>query len=125
MYFVERVEEHLQAQGTPGILIGDRESEKASGVFAENLSRFRRDGTSYHFGIKLTHLIDTVHFTNSHHNRMLQLADLYVWLTHLCHSGDHDKFPRKDIIDHVRKTTTLLTPTRSKIWPTDQSWLLR
>lgn len=78
IFFVERVEMHLNAHKQPGLLIGDRENEKVSGAFAETLSKYRFDGTPYQFGRKLEFLIDTVHFTDSHHSRMLQLADLYV-----------------------------------------------
>jgi hypothetical protein len=41
MYFIERVDSYLRAQNTPGLLIGDRESESILGKFAESLSRYR------------------------------------------------------------------------------------
>ncbi len=122
MYFVERVDSYLRVQNTPGLLIGDRESEVVSGKFAADLSGFRTTGTSYRFGTTLTHLIDTVHFTHSHHSRMLQLADLHVWLRQLCSAGDQGKWHRKQIIDHVQSIDDCLFANKYKIWPTSGSW---
>ena len=112
----------LRANKSPGVLIGDRESDPVSGVFAETLSQFRETRTKYEFGMELTHLVDTVHFTDSHHSRMLQLADLYVWAMQFCTEGNNDSFPRSEIATFLREETRLLAPHRYKEWPTDQSW---
>lgn len=122
MFFIERVEMYLRSKNDIGMLIGDRESEKVATVFAEALSRYREQGTSYAFGTKLERLIDTVHFTESHLSRMLQLADAYVWLLQLC-TQDSAKYPANDLIQHIRKQTNLLAPHRYKVWPTEQSWV--
>jgi hypothetical protein len=82
MFLVERVDLYLRDQKSPGMLIGDRENETIAGKFAEKLSRYRTDGTEFEFGTQLERLLDTVHFTHSHHSRMLQLADLHTWLRH-------------------------------------------
>ena len=123
MFFTERVELHLRAEKSPGILIGDRESDQISGVFAEILSRYRSSGTPYAYGTKLTHLVDTVHFTDSHHSRMVQLADLYVWSLQLCASGKNDVYPRSDLVGFIKGSTNLLWPHRYKEWPTAHSWI--
>jgi hypothetical protein len=122
MYFAERVDGYLRAKNQPGMLIGDRESEHISGKFAEELSRFRANGTDYAYGTKLTHLIDTVHFTHSHHSRMIQLADLHVWLRQLVEAGDQGKWHRAQIINHVRGINDCLQAHKYKIWPTAGSW---
>jgi hypothetical protein len=122
MYFIERVDGYLRAQQAPGLLIGDRESESISGKFAESLSSYRASGTSYRFGKELKYLVDTVHFTHSHHSRMLQLADMHIWLRQLCCNGDKGKWHRKQIIEHVRSITDCLHAHRYKIWPTADSW---
>lgn len=123
MFFTERVEIHLRAEKSPGILIGDRESDRVSGTFSETLSRYRSSGTPYAYGTQLTHLVDTVHFTDSHHSRMLQLADLYVWTLQFYVSGAHDKYPRSDLAEFIRGSTNIMSPHRYKIWPTAQSWI--
>ena len=125
MFFVERVEQYLRSRGLPGMLIGDRENERVSKQFAENLSCYRRYGTNYEFGTELNNLIDTVHFTNSHHSRMLQLADLYVWLLQLSFNSSPGKsYAHGLVINHVRENTSIFSPTKYKIWPTDRSWSL-
>ena len=122
MFFVEKVDAYLKSQKSPGMLIGDRENEIVSKKFAETLSGYRTHGTPYRFGRELTHLIDTVHFTNSHHSRMLQLADLYVWLLQLHTNSDPKAYPHNLLIKHVRENTDIFSPKKYKIWPTDQSW---
>lgn len=123
MFFTERVELYLRAAKSPGILIGDRENDRVSGTFAEILSRYRSSGTPYAYGTQLTHLIDTVHFTDSHHSRMLQLADLYVWTMQFYVGGDNTSYPRSTLAEFIRASTNILGPHRYKIWPTDQSWI--
>lgn len=121
MFFVERVEGYLRIQQDIGILIGDRESDKVSTVFAEALSRYRENGTPYAYGKELERLIDTVHFTESHLSRMLQLADAYVWLLQLCQQNG-ETYPAKKLVQYVRDHTQVLSPHKYKVWPTDQSW---
>lgn len=98
MFFAERVELYLRGRGQVGIIIGDRENDVVSSTFAGQLSQWRSNGTYYQYGIRLENLIDTVHFTHSHHSRMLQLADLHVWLRQLCSIGDMGKWHRRQII---------------------------
>ncbi|MHB1799733.1 MAG: DUF3800 domain-containing protein [Vulcanimicrobiaceae bacterium] len=123
IFFTERVDWYLRTKKCPGILIGDRENDRVSDIFAGSLSRYRSTGTPYEFGNKLTHLIDTVHFTNSHHSRMLQLADLYVWTLQFCASPNNEASPRSDLVDFIRNSTRLLIPNHYKEWPTEQSWI--
>lgn len=123
MFFTEKIESHLQSIRSPGLLIGDRENKKVSEQFAEDLSSYRRNGTLYQLGTELLHLIDTVHFTDSHHSRMLQLADLYVWLLQLQFNSDEDdkNHLRRLVLDFVSKETQIFKPTKYKIWP-NQQW---
>jgi len=122
MFFVERVEMQLRSQKSPGILIGDRENDKSSRIFAESLSQYRSGKTPYQFGQELTHLIDTVHFTDSHLSRMLQLADLYVWSLQLC-ATNNDHYLRAEAEQFIRESTNIHSPARYKVWPTEHSWI--
>jgi hypothetical protein len=121
MFLVERVDFYLRDQNSPGVLIGDRENEAIAGKFAENLSSYRTDGTNFKFGMQLQRLLDTVHFTHSHHSRMLQLADLHTWLRQLQVAGDLGGRHRKEILDHVSTINDCLSPHRYKVFPTDGS----
>ncbi len=123
MFMTERIDGYLRGKKSPGLLIGDRESDTVAGVFAESLSQYRNGGTRFQFGKQLTHLIDTVHFSHSHHSRMLQLADLYVWLKQLSSAGDLGKWHRAQILDHVKSIDNCLAADSYKAWPTNDSWL--
>ncbi len=46
----------------------------------ESLSNYKAAGTDFAFGREIKNLVDSVHFTQSHLSRFLQLADVYVWL---------------------------------------------
>lgn len=123
MFLVERVEGLLRERNTPGLLIGDKESDTVAHAFAQDLSAYRATGTPFAFGMKLEFLLDTVHFTHSHHSRMLQLADLHVWMRQLCSIGHQDKWHRKQIIDHIQSIPDCLHAHRYKDWPTTGSWV--
>ncbi|MBO9649692.1 MAG: DUF3800 domain-containing protein [Variovorax sp.] len=117
MYLVERINTHLKHVKSPGMLIGDRESENVASIFATKLSRYKEWGTPWSYGGDIEYLLDTVHFTASHHSRMLQLADLHTYLRQFCAAGDHGKWHRKQLIEHVQSIPNCLSPVRYKEWP--------
>ena len=79
MLFCEKANELMHQQSDIGMLIGDRENSSIASMYAECLSNWRAHRTDYHLGREITNLIDTVHFTESHLSRMLQLADIHIW----------------------------------------------
>lgn len=79
MFFCEKANELMRQQQDIGMLIGDRESSSIACKYAESLSNWRSHRTEYQFGREITNLIDTVHFTESHLSRMLQMADIHIW----------------------------------------------
>lgn len=121
MYFVEQVESYLAASKDIGILIGDRESAAVSKDFVTALSHYRTYGTSYQMGIELKHLIDTVHFTESHHSRMLQLADAFVWLYQFAKFSKETNYNTE--LKAVINKSELVNLARYKEFPTPYSWL--
>lgn len=124
MFFIEKVESYLRESNSPGLLIGDRESQKLSSQYAEVLSKYKKAGTPYHYGIsKLELLVDTVHFTASHHSRMLQLADLCLWVRQLVWLGDEKSWPTQQILNFIKLDNRITDACRYKIWPTEDSWV--
>lgn len=79
MMFCEKADALMCQLQDIGMLIGDRESTSIASRYAECLSNWRAYQTDYHLGRELTNLIDTVHFTESHLSRLLQLADIHIW----------------------------------------------
>ena len=114
---LERINRYLVEEEDTGVLIGDRENEVISGKFSEKVSHYREWGTRFAYGTELTNLVDTVHFTHSHHSRMLQLADLHAWLRQLCAAGPMDKWHRREVLDHVQKLPDCMHANRYKHWP--------
>jgi hypothetical protein len=118
-FLIEKVDAYLGSKNTAGILIGDRDDKISAERFADYLVHCRANGTPYAFGKELKYLIDTVHFTSSHHSRMLQLADLYVWLEQVTTVGKGKNYVQKEIIEYVRKSN-ILFPSKYKIWPPEK-----
>lgn len=114
---MERVDSYLKSQSSKGLLIGDRENETVAGEFASMLSQYKSTGTKWSFGGEVQNLLDTVHFTHSHHSRMLQLADLHVYLRQFCAAGDYGKPTRLQVIEHIKTIPNCLSPSKYKEWP--------
>jgi hypothetical protein len=78
MHYVERVERAIGKNGL-ALLIGDLDDEQAKKMVADFL-RYRITGTHSQYGRLITRIVDTVHFCRSHHSRMIQLADAYLYM---------------------------------------------
>jgi hypothetical protein len=119
MLFTEQVDSYLKSEKDIGILIGDRENDHVSKDFAEALSHYRAHGTYYDFGVKVERLVDTVHFTESHLSRMLQLADAFIWLYQFSHQYKESKYT-KNLYEHI-VSTKLRNLARIKTFPSPLS----
>jgi len=110
-HFVERVQ--LAVGRSPCILIGDLDDEQVRQMVKE-FSRYRRNGTPWRYGISLSTVVDSVHFCRSHHSRMIQLADMYLWLQ--THRWGYRKSTMAVLVTEAIKEHNLF-PARYKNWP--------
>lgn len=78
MFLVEQINDFLEGKGEYGMIFGDYD-EPAIGPSVISLSRYRQGGTNWSRGKKIDRLIDTVHFAKSHHSRLVQLADVFLY----------------------------------------------
>ena len=80
MLFLERVCDFLDQQNKLGVVFGDYEKDEISRSVLD-FSQFKLSGkTPMYGGRPLGRLIDTIYFTQSHHSRFLQLADIIIFL---------------------------------------------
>lgn len=121
MFLVEKFQSKLAEIGSRGMMIGDHEQSMVS-PSTYNLSRFRENGTDFQFGKKIDRLMDTVHFTHSHHSRLLQLADAYLYAIQMSSGGAKNSWSRTKYIEFIKNETRILSPHKYKDWPTDYSW---
>lgn len=119
MMLTEQINSYLKSSNDIGILIGDRENDHVSKEFAEALSHYRAHGTYYDYGVKVERLVDTVHFTESHLSRMLQLADAFIWLYQFVNQYNETKYSR-NLYEHII-TTKLRNLERLKTFPSPLS----
>jgi len=118
MLLCERANDFVRSKCTLGMLIGDRESDRASERYATSLSRYRARGTNFAFGRDITNLVDSAHFTHSHLSRFLQLADVYTWLLQFQRRNRESEDDRhRAILDALKREEVNLFPAKYKEWP--------
>ena len=62
------------------MVFGDYEADEVTSAVVD-FSEFKSQGkTPMYFGRALGRLLDTVYFTQSHHSRFLQVADLLIYM---------------------------------------------
>jgi len=110
-HFVERVQ--MCVGNSPCILIGDIDDEQVRNM-VRDFAQYRARGTPWAHGIELRSVVDTVHFCPSHHSRLVQLADAYVWLE--THSWGIRKGQMAELVSEAVKGKNLF-PTNYKHWP--------
>jgi hypothetical protein len=76
-HFCERTQMLVGANSTT-LLIGDMDTHKNAQTIRE-FSQYRAQGTPWEYGIQIKSIADCVHFARSHHSRMVQLADAYLF----------------------------------------------
>lgn len=80
MLILERFAEYLDTADDLGLVFGDYEADQVTGAVVD-FSEYKSQGkTPMYFGRPLGRLLDTVYFTQSHHSRFLQVADLLVYM---------------------------------------------
>lgn len=79
MLFLERVCDFLEENQTHGMVFGDYEKDEVSRSIID-FSQFKMKGSTEMYGRNIDRLVDTIYFTQSHHSRFLQLADVIVYL---------------------------------------------
>jgi hypothetical protein len=111
-HFCERVEMAM-AKDEHTILIGDLDNEQFKQMIAD-FARYRARGTPWNYGIQISSIVDSVHFARSHHSRLIQLADIYLYTVSHMFGARTGGF--RDAYDKVVKSVNLF-PTRYKVWP--------
>ena len=118
MFLCEKANALMSGLKDVGMLIGDRESTSIATRYAERLSNWRHTKTEYAWGKEIKSLIDTVHFTESHLSRMLQLADIHIWCRQffaLNYNSDNDI--AKLMINEIKNSGDALFASTYKEYP--------
>jgi hypothetical protein len=87
MLILERSCDYLDKVEDIGLVFGDYEKDEITRSILD-FSQFKTIGkTPMHFGRPLGRLLDTVYFTQSHHSRFLQVADVVVFMAQRFENG--------------------------------------
>jgi hypothetical protein len=111
-HFCERVQMAIPP-GEYTILIGDYERDEFKQMIGD-FAQYRSNGTPWQYGIEITKIVDSVHFARSHHSRMIQLADM--WLFVASHWYGSRKGGMAEAFTAAMKGKELW-PHRYKFWP--------
>ena len=113
-HFVERLQMYVGK--SPCLLIGDLDDEQVQSM-VRDFSQYRASGTPWAHGITIESLVDSIHFCRSHHSRMVQLADVFLWMT--VHKWGFRKSTMAKLVSEAIKDHKLF-PNNYKIWPQPQ-----
>lgn len=119
MYLTEQFNSLLHEKDTIGMMFGDYD-EPAIGTSVASLSRFRRGGTEWSRAKEIDRIIDTVHFAKSHHSRMIQLADIFLYCLQFIY-GDNSA-PWRSRLQDVIRASNMHICAKSRTWPTERMW---
>lgn len=78
-HFIERLQLSLGKEEL-SILIGDLDDQQCRQMVSD-FAQFRETGTPWDYGVKIDKIAGSVNFVRSHHSRLVQLADVYVFIT--------------------------------------------
>jgi hypothetical protein len=118
MLMLESFAKYLDKHGEIGLVFGDYESDEMTKAVVD-FSEYKSDGkTPMYFGRPLGRIIDTVYFTQSHHNRFLQVADLLVYMAGRYEGKTEiaDKWHEKEVQSYWQKIKAS-TDFVIKHWP--------
>ncbi|HAD86582.1 MAG TPA: hypothetical protein DCG48_04400 [Rhodospirillaceae bacterium] len=119
MFFIEQVDILLSEKDSLGMLFGDYD-EPMIGRSVASLSQYREIGTDWRRAREITNLIDTVHFARSHHSRLIQLADVFLY----CYQFERqeNQAPWRAKIAQTIKDSGALFLNKHRFWPQERTW---
>jgi len=119
MYFVGLWNRYLSKQNEVGMVFGDYD-EPVVGKSVVSLSNFKKYGTQWQRAETIDRLFDTVHFAKSHHSRMIQLADVYLYCCQFSRFPCESEWRAR--VNTVIRESGVLRPNFCKEWPNEPVW---
>lgn len=119
MYLVEQANAMFRKFGTLGMMFGDYD-EPNVGSSVASLARYRQGGTEWAQRKTIDHIIDTVHFARSHHSRMVQLADVFLYCLQFAHQENSSNWRRA--VNEVIVESGIRAGCRARVWPSSPVW---
>jgi hypothetical protein len=123
MYFIEQVDEFLEKREAAAIVIGDYDNTTSTKSVAD-LAFFKSHQTHYRPGKKIKRIVDCVHYVQSHHSRLIQIADHFMWSTQMAYAPHNERYMRKKYQQILNEQKLPYTPW-SRVWPQEKVWYRR
>lgn len=122
MLFLEQADAICEELNTVGIVIGDTENPQIVSKYVENLSHYRRYRTEFGVSRKICNIVDTAHFARSHHSRMLQIADCYLWFCQFMQQLPPEDEEKRKLMTYLRDNTNVTMSDKRMVWPEQAEW---
>ena len=119
MYLVEGVERTLRDLESIGMMFGDYDEPNIARSVG-SLSHFRRHNIKWSGGREIRRIIDTVHFAQSHHSRMIQLADVFLYSLQFMDQPNDSRW-RSTFASLIEESGVTRCHSR-KTWPLEKVW---
>jgi hypothetical protein len=92
-HLLERIDEYASKSGHRAFVIADEIAPAEQWQCRDDLRLYRRSGTYGYRGHRLTQIVDTLHFAPSNASRLVQAADMVIFLARRI-LGEEDTDPR-------------------------------
>lgn len=117
MLILERFCDFLKQKDDIGIVFGDYEKDEITKSILD-FSQFKHAGkTPMYMGRPLGRLKDTIYFTQSHHSRFLQIADMVIYMAHRCHDRPYSEKWHDQKLFEIWQDLTANTDYWTQKWP--------
>jgi len=115
-YFLEQVDIFLGENSAKGMIFGDKDDDAVC-TAVESLARYKVSGTGWARSRRIENIVDTPHFARSHHSRMVQLADIFVYVVQFLWSTIEGSPNREQFRNYLKIETKLMSTCRGRSWP--------
>lgn len=103
------------------IELGDKDDDAVTEAVI-SLAKYKVQGTGWRQGRVIRNIVDTAHFARSHHSRLIQLADIFVYLLQFMHGPTEGSAARRAFRAYLREETGLGSMCQSRVWPIQPFW---
>lgn len=115
MFLLEQIQQLLEERNSVGMLFGDYDDKGLVSKIVREFSRYQNYGTEWRGARKIDRVIDTIHFARSHHSRLIQLADVYLYCSQFM-ARDNQSFWRLRLAKAI-ESSGMQSTTFAKNWP--------
>jgi len=111
LLLLERIEDLMKSISQTALIVAD-ENDKIEQRLVDDLEFYKTQDTSWGWRpTKIEHVVDSIHFVRSKHNRVMQLTDV------ICNVALHGISEESSLLDTFLKSQRSLSESQRSTWP--------